>query len=75
MYKCLYLGTFTDEVCKKFEQIVMDKPLNMEIQEVVDGVVKVGLVVGDNSQVDVAKTLVLSGMVKEGKNPNKKSNN
>ena len=52
----------------------MDKPLTMEIQEVINGVVQVGLIVDDNSQVDVAKTLVLSGMVKEGKNPNKKSN-
>lgn len=68
-----FKGTFTNEVCKKFEQIVMDKPLSMEIQKFENGIATVGLMIDDGTQIDVAKTLVLSGMVKEGSNPNKKS--
>ena len=50
----------------------MDKQLNMEVQEIIDGVLKVALIIDDSSQTNVTQTLVLSGMVKEGKNPNKK---
>ena len=52
----------------------MNKPLNMEIQEILGDTCKVALTLDDSSNSSIAQTLILSGMVKEGKNPNEKGN-
>jgi len=50
----------------------MDKCLNMEIQEIVGGTCKVALTLDDGSNSSISQTLILSGMVMEGKDPNEK---
>lgn len=62
------------DACQKFEEIAMDKELLMTVRDIQNGYCNIDLLeMGENNQVllDVAKTLISSGLVKPGKDEKK----